>query len=136
MPMRFLLSIVIVVFLAVPGCSPDPSPPNEDDGLRTCETVEDCRAGEACVVGRCILRAGGGPGDVDVPDVGTDAGDPDPTDVAVPDGGGGTDEDGDEVPDSIDNCPTEPNPEQLDGDGDGIGDACDNCTGVANHVQA
>jgi len=35
------------------------------------------------------------------------------------------DQDADGVPDSIDNCPSVANTDQLDGDGDGIGDACD-----------
>lgn len=37
---------------------------------------------------------------------------------ATPDG------DGDGIPDSVDDCPTVANPDQLDGDGDGVGDAC------------
>lgn len=38
------------------------------------------------------------------------------------------DQDDDEVPDSLDNCPDVYNPAQLDSDADGIGDACDDCT--------
>lgn len=35
-------------------------------------------------------------------------------------------------PASLDNCPDDPNPDQLDADGDGIGNACDNqCPGLA-----
>jgi len=44
--------------------------------------------------------------------------------------GSGTDTDGDGVPDSIDNCPTVPNPDQHDHDGDGRGDVCDVCPHV------
>ena len=36
----------------------------------------------------------------------------------------GIDSDGDGVPDSIDNCPLVPNPDQADADGNGTGDAC------------
>jgi hypothetical protein len=35
------------------------------------------------------------------------------------------DSDGDGVPDKQDNCPNDPNPDQLDTDGDGVGDACE-----------
>jgi hypothetical protein len=41
------------------------------------------------------------------------------------------DTDGDGIPDSIDNCPTIPNPDQHDKDGDGRGDVCDSCPSVA-----
>jgi hypothetical protein len=46
------------------------------------------------------------------------------------------DADGDGVPDAIDDCPAEPDPDQLDADGDGAGDACDNCAQIANSDQA
>src|SRR5215204_3330562 len=69
--------------------------------------------------------------------------------------GGGTDADGDGVPEPPDNCPDVYNPHQNDGDGDGVGNACDdgsttptdtdndtvpdtedNCPNVANMDQA
>ena len=45
------------------------------------------------------------------------------------------DDDADLVPNASDNCPTVPNPNQLDTDGDGVGDACDNCRTVVNPNQ-
>jgi len=52
-----------------------------------------------------------------------------------------TDSDGDAFGDpgfpnpacSDDNCPSTPNPTQVDADGDGYGDACDNCAFLANN---
>ena len=45
------------------------------------------------------------------------------------------DSDGDTVPDTVDNCPSDDNPDQTDSDGDDVGDACDNCPGTANPGQ-
>ncbi len=43
-----------------------------------------------------------------------------------------TDTDSDGLADTVDNCPDDSNPDQLDGDGDGRGDVCDNCPGTSN----
>ncbi|MCP4605154.1 MAG: HYR domain-containing protein, partial [Proteobacteria bacterium] len=48
---------------------------------------------------------------------------------------GGSDSDGDEVPDDEDNCPDVANPNQEDQDGDEIGDVCDNCPATSNTDQ-
>ena len=45
------------------------------------------------------------------------------------------DMDGDGAPNEEDNCPTKPNPGQLDTDGDGFGDSCDNCPRHKNPDQ-
>ncbi|RMF56150.1 hypothetical protein D6745_00170, partial [Candidatus Woesearchaeota archaeon] len=47
----------------------------------------------------------------------------------------GNDTDGDGIPDSSDNCPTQYNPYQNDTDSDNIGDLCDNCLSVPNSDQ-
>jgi len=46
------------------------------------------------------------------------------------------DGDGDDLVAGRDNCPSAPNPDQLDSDADEVGDACDNCPGAANPDQA
>ena len=43
-----------------------------------------------------------------------------------------TDDDGDGVPNAVDNCYFTPNPDQADSDGDGVGDLCDPNPGVAD----
>jgi hypothetical protein len=42
------------------------------------------------------------------------------------------DADGDDVPDTEDNCPGASNPDQSDVDGDDVGDACDSCPEISN----
>jgi hypothetical protein len=46
------------------------------------------------------------------------------------------DTDADGIPDSNDNCPYVPNPNQADLDNDGVGNVCDNCPDVCNPDQA
>ena len=50
-------------------------------------------------------------------------------------GGICVDTDGDGVCDTVDNCPSHANPNQLDSDGDGVGDVCDNCPNTPNPDQ-
>lgn len=45
------------------------------------------------------------------------------------------DEDEDGIVNSLDNCPSTPNPDQTDRDEDGVGDACDNCPDHPNREQ-
>jgi len=74
-----------------------PGVPCSIDGL--------CPEGQACMGGVCQI-----PGQIDAS-----------VDTAVPD------RDNDGVPDTVDNCPDDPNPDQANEDGDQFGDACDPC---------
>lgn len=55
--------------------------------------------------------------------------------LAVAGGAAAVDRDGDEVEDTVDNCPRVENPSQLDADADGLGNACDNCVRDTNPDQ-
>ena len=57
-------------------------------------------------------------------------------DAAPPDAMPPPDRDDDMVLDMDDNCPDDPNTDQLDGDGDLVGDVCDNCPTQANPSQS
>ena len=46
------------------------------------------------------------------------------------------DEDGDGQNDACDNCPADPNPDQLDSDHDGVGDACDPHPGDLDRIDS
>lgn len=70
-----------------------------------------------------------------VGDAGVDARADDSGWDASPDAGPPLDTDGDGVPDTLDNCPDEPNADQVNSDGDSLGDACDNCPFGSNPSQ-
>jgi hypothetical protein len=50
-------------------------------------------------------------------------------DIGAVEKSGDTDGDGDNIPDTSDNCPGRFNPDQADSDNDHVGDLCDNCPG-------
>lgn len=95
----------VVSGLAAVACY-DPHPP----AGAACNTLKECPEGLACVGGIC----GGTGAEIDAA---IDA----PVDAAP------ADRDHDGIPDSVDKCPDDPDPDQADEDGDGLGDACDPC---------
>ncbi|MCP3985558.1 MAG: hypothetical protein GY723_14305 [bacterium] len=89
-----------------------------DSGL-SCTAASQCAIGEVCSASTCQRRGAtcagdddclGGSGEVCAPDV-----------AAI----GATNSDSDKIPDALDNCPVDFNPDQVDQDGDGVGDECD-----------
>jgi Tol biopolymer transport system component len=86
-----------------------------------CTTSADCPTGASCGAGTCRRLHGPCITSADcTPGIPCDIGSP--SVPASPD----TDRDG--VPDHVDNCPADANPDQADLDDDGAGDACDRAT--------
>jgi len=116
------------------GCfdpSANPDCPTASEGC-SCSSGGACDSGLVCLSGLCVSMGdtetdGDGDGD----DHPTGDGDGDPTgdgdgDPTTGDGvGDDTDTDMDGVADASDNCPSDPNPNQLDFDGNGLGNVCD-----------
>jgi len=93
-----------------------------------------CPAGQMCVLEVdsyvCDTAPGAGSNPIDAPMPPIDAvvTPPDsPSYDATP-----TDLDGDGIPNTADNCPTTPNPQQENEDSDAFGDACDPCPPIAD----
>jgi hypothetical protein len=109
--LRILLSLALLAALplGLAGC-----------GDESCSPA--CRGGYECYFGVCLpATTDGGADDAVVPDDG-----PPPDDVGEADFPETVlDTDGDGVVDLLDNCPSDPNPDQANCDGDGQGDACD-----------
>lgn len=91
-----------------------------------------CPSGQTCVLDVdtyvCSTGPGTSPSDAPMQPIDAMVTPPDaPSYDATP-----ADLDGDGIPNTADNCPTTPNPEQYNEDGDAFGDACDPCPPVAD----
>ena len=84
-----------------------------------CAAPTDCTPGTFCDGGTCRREHGVCRTDADCPNRPASHCEPDLVIHAL------EDQDGDEIPDVFDNCPTVPNPDQRDSDDNGVGDACD-----------
>ena len=109
--------------MACGGCSDETSPgANANDGTNVVITTK-CGENEAFneISGECQPIVIEGPVEAEEEFVSTDP---------------YHDEEGDGIPDRLDNCPFHENADQADSENDGIGDACDNCPNVENPAQA
>ncbi|MCA9668641.1 MAG: thrombospondin type 3 repeat-containing protein [Myxococcales bacterium] len=118
--MRSVATIALLggLLFAVPACliAPDESLLHRDGAGIDSADVTPCTTCDGRADG--ALDAGDDTGAGDGGDTGVDAG-------ADTDAAGGPDRDKDSIPDSLDNCPDDPNPNQSDIDGDKLGDVCD-----------
>ncbi len=96
-----LLGLAACYAPAPPGGVPCTPPPA---GVGICPSGQICAPSGVCLPPGTIGPA---------PDGGSDGGGPN------------DDDDGDGVPNAIDNCPKVANPDQANDDGDAFGDACD-----------
>lgn len=131
-----LLAASAALYAAACGSDPAGTPCNADadcPGLQlcvngvceepetvACTTADDCGEGQTCEAGICTTPANPGC----VTDADCDEG------LSCFNGLCQSETDGDDfdfdgVANDVDNCPTDPNPDQADADDDGIGDACD-----------
>lgn len=121
------LSLLLLALAAPMGCS-------DDGAATTSDGKEKCPAGQSYQASsqKCVPQSNQGGANNAPADAGDrDTSRPDPKDLNPWD-----DEDGDGVPNRLDNCPFHPNPDQSDSDGDGVGNACDNCPEVPNPDQS
>ena len=141
-PARLLCSLLLGIGGCTDGCEGQGAGAG-DLAAAECLRDEDCPEGAACVDGRCTLLflpdGGEALPDGGLVDAAGAAGDgARPLDGPERDGAATApplDQDGDEVPDVLDLCPTVADPAQRDEDQDGVGDLCDLCPAVPDHLQ-
>jgi hypothetical protein len=111
---RALHGRALAILALVAGCY-DPHPA---EGV-PCGDQGACPSGQACIGTVCLAH-----------DPGIDA--PSSSDGHIT----ADDDDGDGIPNAVDNCPAVANPDQANEDGDKFGDACDPCPVEANDTPS